>query len=64
MNIIFNAIVTHLIGLKTLKSKKKNIFFTSGNPTKALSWTHQGFSLGFVQQVDGIPLETLLKEGH
>ena len=24
MNIVFNAIVTHLIPLKTLKSKKKN----------------------------------------
>ena len=62
MNIVFNAIVTHLITLKTLKSKKK-LGFASWNPTKALSWTRQDFPLGFVQWVGDILLEILLKGG-
>ena len=60
MNIVFNAIVTHLIALKTLKSKKNWVLPPE---TKALFWTRQGFPLGFVQQVDDIPLEILLKGG-
>ena len=54
MNIVFKAVVTHLVALKTLKKKKKKkkkkeSCFASRNPTKALSWTRQGFPLGLVQ---------------
>ena len=64
MNIVFNVIVTHLIALNILKSKKKKKKdFASSKPTKVLSWTLQGLPLGFVQYVGDIPLEILLKWG-